>query len=178
MTSRGSSASAELRPDRAELVIALALIALGAVVAWDAAHMRTGVAAYSRIGPRAFPYAIAAGFVVIGLATAVAALRSAVSTRERDEIVPMAWIVGGLVAQIALLRYAGFALATGAVFAATARAFGRGPLWLTYPLGAVISLAIWLFFSKGLQLVLPAGPLENSAARGIAWLWATFLALF
>ena len=56
-------ASTGRRPDRAALVIALALIALGAVVAWDAAHMRTGVAAYSRIGPRAFPYAIAAGLV-------------------------------------------------------------------------------------------------------------------
>jgi len=178
VSASGRPASTGLRLDRAELVIALALVVLGAVVAWDAAHMRTGVAAYSRIGPRAFPYAIAAGFVVIGLATAVAALRSRAPVRERDEIAPMAWIVGGLVVQIGLLRYAGFALATGAVFAATAKAFGRGPLWLTYPLGAIISLAIWLFFAKGLQLVLPAGPLENSAARGIAWLWATFLALF
>ena len=73
----------------------------------------------------------------------------------------MAWIVGGLVAQIVLLPYAGFSIATGAVFAATARAFGRGPLWFTYPVGVVMSLAIWLFFSKGLQLVLPAGPLER-----------------
>lgn len=178
MTTSGSFASAELRPDRAELVIALALIAMGAVVAWDAAHMRTGVAAYSRIGPRAFPYAIAAGLVAIGIATAFTAFRSAASKRERDEIVPMAWIVGGLVAQIVLLRYAGFALATGAVFAATARAFGRGPLWLTYPLGVIFSLAIWLFFAKGLQLLLPAGPLENAAARAIATLWASLSALF
>jgi len=174
----GASASTGLRLDRAELVIALALIALGAVVAWDAAHMRSGVAAYSRIGPRAFPYTIAAGLAAIGIATAILALRNAAPARHRDEIVPMAWIVGGLVAQIALLRYAGFAIATGAVFAATAKAFGRGRLWLTYPLGVILALAIWLFFAKGLLLVLPAGPLENSAARGIAWLWANLTALF
>ena len=122
----GSPASTGLRPDRAELVIALALVALGAVVAWDAAHMRAGVAAYSRIGPRAFPYAIAIGLVAIGIATALFALRNAAPLRERDHVLPMAWIIGGLVVQIALLRYAGFAVATGAVFAATAKGFGRG----------------------------------------------------
>jgi putative tricarboxylic transport membrane protein len=178
VTDGGASASTGLRLDRAELVIALALIVLGAVVAWDAAHMRSGVAAYSRIGPRAFPYSIAAGLVAIGIATANSALRSAAPSRERDHIMPMAWIIGGLVVQIALLRYAGFALATGAVFAATAKAFGRGRLWLTYPLGVVFALAIWLFFAKGLLLVLPAGPLENSTAPGIAWVWANLMALF
>jgi putative tricarboxylic transport membrane protein len=75
--------------------------------------------------------------------------------------VPIAWVVGGLVAQIGLLPYAGFSIATGAVFAATAKAFGRGPLWFTYPIGVTFALSIWLFFSKALQLVLPAGPLEN-----------------
>ena len=78
----------------------------------------------------------------------------------------MAWIVGGLVAQIALLPYAGFSIATGAVFAATAKAFGRGPLWFTYPVGVIFALAIWLFFAKGLQLVLPAGPARESPGSG------------
>jgi putative tricarboxylic transport membrane protein len=174
----GSPATSGLRLDRAELVIALALVTLGAVVAWDAAHMRTGVASYSRVGPRAFPYGIAAGLALIGFGTAFSALRNASPLRERDEIVPMAWIIGGLLAQIALLRFAGFAIATGAVFAATAKAFGRGRLWLSYPLGVIFSLAIWLFFAKGLLLVLPAGPLENYSARGIAWLWAQVMALF
>jgi putative tricarboxylic transport membrane protein len=153
--------SAERRPDRAALVIAVLLIAVGAIVAWDVAHMRSGVAAYSRIGPRAFPYAIAAGLVGLGLLTALQAFRAAGPPTERDEIRPMAWIIGGLLVQIVLLPYAGFAIATGAVFAATAKAFGRGPLWFSYPVGVAMSLAIWLFFSKGLQLVLPAGPLER-----------------
>jgi putative tricarboxylic transport membrane protein len=47
------------------------------------------------------------------------------------------------------------------LFAATARGFGRGPLWLTIPLGIVLSFAVWFVFSKGLQLTLPAGPLER-----------------
>jgi putative tricarboxylic transport membrane protein len=123
--------------------------------------MRTGVATYSRIGPRAFPIAIAIGLAALGLLTALMAFRAPAPELERDEVAPMAWIVGGLVAQIALLPLAGFSIATGAVFAATARAFGRGPLWLTYPAGVAGALAIWLFFSKALKLVLPAGPLER-----------------
>jgi putative tricarboxylic transport membrane protein len=156
-----ATASTGRRPDRAALVIALALIALGAVVAWDAWHLRSGIAAYSRIGPRAFPYGIAIGLAGLGVLVAVQAFRKAAPAPERDRIGPIAWIVGGLVAQIAILPYGGFSLATGAVFAATAKAFGRGPLWLTYPAGVIFALAIWLFFSRGLQLILPAGPLER-----------------
>ena len=170
------AASLERRP-RPVLVVALLLITAGAIVAWDAARMRSGVAAYSRIGPRAFPYAIAAGLVMLGLWTALGGFREAPEPRQRPKFVPMAWIMGGLIAQIALLRYAGFAIATGAVFAATAKAFGRGPLWFNYAVGLVMSLAIWLFFSRGLQLVLPAGPLEAAASRAVAAVWDSLTAL-
>ena len=159
--SPGGAHSLQRRPDWAALFIAAFLLALAAVVAWDVAHMRTGVATYSRIGPRAFPYGIAIGLAALGVLTAIQAVRSPGRLAERDEIAPMLWIIGGLVAQIALLPYAGFSVATGAVFAATAMAFGRGPLWMTYPAGVALALAIWLFFNKALQLVLPAGPLER-----------------
>jgi putative tricarboxylic transport membrane protein len=159
--SEGSAPSSERRLDKAALVIGLLLIAAAAIVAWDAAHMRSGVAAYSRIGPRAFPYGISVGLVVLGLLALAGAVRYPAEPRHRDDIVPIAWIVGGLVTQIALLPYAGFSIATGAVFAATARAFGRGPVWLSYPLGVIFALLVWLFFAKALKLVLPAGPLEQ-----------------
>jgi putative tricarboxylic transport membrane protein len=167
VSERGLPASGEFRLDRAELVIGLALIALGAVVAWDAAHMRAGAAAYSRIGPRAFPYGIAVGLFALGVGTAAFAWIPPPPERAREALAPMAWIVGGLLLQIAILPFAGFSVATGAVFSMTARGFGRGPLWLTYPLGIVFALAIWLFFSQALQLVLPAGPLEEFSARSL-----------
>jgi putative tricarboxylic transport membrane protein len=154
------SEPAERRPDWAALFVAAFLLAIAAVVAWDVAHMRTGVATYSRIGPRAFPIGVALGLAALGVLTAIMAFRPAPEL-ERDEVAPMAWIVGGLVAQIALLPLAGFSIATGAVFAGTAAAFGRRQLWVTYPAGVAGALAIWLFFSKALKLVLPVGPLER-----------------
>lgn len=153
----------ERRPDRAALAIAVGLAVLAVIVGVDTYNLPEGVASYSQIGPRAFPYTIAAGLSLVAAATAVAAWRSDFPVRERDDYRPMAWIVGGLVVQLALISYAGFAVATGAVFAATARAFGRGPVWFTYPVGVLFSLAIWLAFAQGLNLVLPQGPVERYA---------------
>jgi putative tricarboxylic transport membrane protein len=71
------------------------------------------------------------------------------------------------VIQIALLPVAGFSIATGAVFAATAGAFGRGPLAVTYAIGVVASLVIWLIFAMALRLVLPGGQIERLAQAGV-----------
>jgi putative tricarboxylic transport membrane protein len=34
-------------------------------------------------------------------------------------------------------------------------------MWITFPVGVVFALLVWLMFAKGLQLTLPAGPLER-----------------
>lgn len=151
---------AERGPDRAALVIAACLGIVAGVIAWQTAIM-PGAVGYARIGPTAFPYAIAAVLFVLAIWTAVEAVRRDFPAREAQRIGPVVWIVGGLVAQMLLLKLAGFSVATGLLFAATARGFGRGPLWLTIPIGIVIAFAIWLIFAKGLQLSLPAGPVER-----------------
>ena len=130
------------------------------VIGWSTATM-PGAANYARIGPTSFPYAIAAVLFVLAVWTAVAALRGEFPRREEQNIAPMVWIVGGLAAQMLLLKFAGFSIATGLLFAATARGFGRGPLWLTIPVGIVLALVIWIIFARGLQLSLPAGPIER-----------------
>lgn len=148
------------RPDRAALVIAAALAGLAVVIGWSTYSMG-GAGSYSRIGPTAFPYAIAAVFLVLSVWTVFAALRNDFPEREPQKMSPVVWIVGGLAAQMLLLNIVGFSIATSLLFAATARGFGRGPLWLTIPIGIVLSFVVWFIFSKGLQLTLPAGPLER-----------------
>jgi len=71
------------------------------------------------------------------------------------------WIVAGLVAQLLLLQPVGFSVATGLLFAFTARGFGKRNLAVTVPVGIVFALAIHLVFAGLLKLSLPAGPLEN-----------------
>lgn len=89
------------------------------------------------------------------------AWRGGFPAREREELPPVLWIVGGLAAQLLLLKTAGFSIATGLLFAATARGLGRGPLWATVPIGIALSLGIYLVFAGLLKLSLPAGPLER-----------------
>ncbi len=163
------------RPDKATLVIAVLLLLLAAGVAYDAATIRAGVASYSRIGPQVFPFAIAGCLAVLGVGTAISAFRGAAGSREPVALAPVALIAGGLIGQIALLNLAGFSLAPGLVFAATAAALGRPKVWFTYPIGVGFSLAVWLVFAMALKLVLPAGPLE-AFARAEATLVADFVA--
>ena len=95
---------------------------------------------YARVGPTTFPYVIAAGLAALAVGTAVSAWRGGFPEREADHAGPILWIVGGLVAQMLLLKPAGFSIATGVLFACAARGFGRGPLWLTVPIGIVFAL--------------------------------------
>jgi putative tricarboxylic transport membrane protein len=158
--SSGGQPVQERRPDRAALAIAAALAFVAIVIAWSTATTG-GPAAGGQIGPKAFPYLIAACLFGFSIWTAIEAWRGDFPRREAQNLPPMLWIVAGLAAQMLLLKYVGFSIATGLLFAATARGFGRGPLWMTVPLGIVLALAIWFIFAKGLQLALPAGPIER-----------------
>ena len=152
--------ASEGRHDRAPLVIA-ACLAIGAIViVWQVLAMPP-TPAYVKIGAKPFAYAIAGGLLVLAVWTVLAALRGDFPEREEQKVAPVVWIVGGLAAQMLLLKFAGFSIATGLLFAATARGFGRGPLWLTVPVGIVLAFAVWIIFAKGLQLSLPAGFLER-----------------
>jgi putative tricarboxylic transport membrane protein len=147
-------------PDRAALAIAaaLAVVAIGIFVS----TMRAGgVAAYTPVGPKTFPYIIAAGLFGLAVWTAIEAWRGDFPEREAQNLPPMAWILGGLVVQMLTMKTVGFSIATGLLFAATAKGFGRGPLWMTVPLGIVFAFFVYVVFAKGLQLSLPAGPLER-----------------
>lgn len=159
MSDQGRSGTGR-RPDRTALLIAAALVAAAVVIAWDISGMG-GTAGYARVGPKTFPYVVAAGLFLLGLWTAVSAWRGGFPEREPQNTTPMLWIVGGLAAQMLLLKPAGFSIATGLLFAATARGFGRGPLYLTAPLGILLAFAVWIVFAQGLQLSLPSGPLER-----------------
>jgi putative tricarboxylic transport membrane protein len=154
-----SPTSEARRLDRAALVIAAVIAILAVVIVYSTATAHGGSA--TRVGPSAFPYTIAGCLFVLAIWTAFEAVRGDFPVREEQEIQPIIWIIGGLAAQMLLLHITGFAIATGLLFAATARGFGKGPLWMTIPIGIVLSFIIWVIFAKGLQLALPAGPLER-----------------
>lgn len=158
MSSQGSGQ--RRRPDRAVLVIAAVLMAAAIAIGY-ATTQQGGVAGYSPVGPKTVPYIIAAALAGLSVLTAIAGLRGDFPEREEQNLPPMLWILGGLAAQMLTMKTAGFSIATGLLFAATAKGFGKGPLWVTIPIGVVFSFIIWFIFAKGLQLSLPAGPFER-----------------
>ncbi|MDX3927564.1 MAG: tripartite tricarboxylate transporter TctB family protein [Shinella sp.] len=160
MTELQSRAPRSRRPDKAAFVIAAVLAAIAGVIFWDVSRL-SGLAGYSQVGPTTVPDAIAGCLVLLAAWTALAAFRGDFPRREHQEIGPVVWIVGGLAVQMLLLKVAGFSIATGLLFAATARGFGRRKLWISVPVGIVFSFVVWLIFAKLLQLSLPAGPLER-----------------
>lgn len=148
------------RPDGAALVIAAILAVIAGVIIWQTSLMRVPPI-QARVGPTVFPYVVAAALILLSIGTVVSAIRRGFPERERDDYRPIAWIVGGLVAQLLTIGWAGFSIGTGLLFAFTAMGFGRGPLWKTIPIGVVFSFIVWFMFAKGLQLSLPTGPLER-----------------
>lgn len=158
MTQQSPSSKAR-RPDRAALVIAAFLAILAIIIGYSTATTHGGSA--TRIGPAAFPYAISGVLFILAVWTVFEAFRGEFPERESQAPGPVLWIVGGLAVQMLLLNVLGFSIATGILFAATARAFGKTKIWVTIPVGIVLSFVVWILFAKGLQLSLPAGPPER-----------------
>jgi putative tricarboxylic transport membrane protein len=148
------------RPDGAAFVIAAALAGFGLLLLWEAARI-PDKAGYSGVGPGDIPRLIGWGLLVLAAWTGLAAWRAEFEERPKQQIGPLVWIVGGLAAQLVLLNLAGFAIASGLLFACTAAAFGKRNLLLTIPVGIVFALAVYGVFDGLLKLNLPAGPLER-----------------
>lgn len=148
------------RPDWAALAVAFVLAVIAAVIYFDVNRLESS-GGYSGIGPATVPEVIAICLIVLAIWTVFAAFRGDFPERENQEIKPVAWIVGGLAAQMLLLNTAGFSIATGILFAMTAAGFGKRKLWISIPAGIVLAFVVWLVFAQLLQLSLPAGPLER-----------------
>ena len=170
MTDLSGQHPSKRRPDWAALCIAAVLMAIAVVLAWDTSRLGAG-GAYARIGPQTVPFAIALCLGGLSIWTVFEAIKGYFPERDKQEFAPVLWIVGGLVAQMALLKVAGFSIATGVLFAMTARGLGRVHLAIVLPAGIVLAGAVWLIFAKLLQLSLPGATLESGLAQGANWLF-------
>ncbi len=148
------------RPDGAAFIIAVLLGGLGGLLVREGG-LFPDRAGYAGVGPGGMPFAVGWVLVVLAVWTAIDALRGKPDAREPIEILPVLWILGGLALQIALLKPAGFMVASGLLFACTAFAFGKRNLLITIPVGLVFALAVYGVFDALLQLNLPGGPVET-----------------
>lgn len=150
----------ERRPDGAAFIVAAGLAALGALLIWQGSVL-PDKSGYAGIGSGSLPKFIGYGLVVLAICHVIRALRHGATLRTPPQLAPVAWVVGGLLLQLLLLKPLGFSIASGLLFAFTAAGFGKRKLTLTLPIGVGLSLLIYGVFDQLLKLKLPAGLLER-----------------
>jgi putative tricarboxylic transport membrane protein len=157
-------------PNVGELLLALGAVAFGLLIIWQTTAIRVAPI-YATVGPRTIPFIVGAGLVLTGLWLAVEALtgRTTVGTSESedaDPTLPTDWRTVGLLA-LALLAYlvlierAGFIIASTVLFVIAAFAMGSRRLVRDIAIGIIMATILYLVFSRGLGLALPAGILEG-----------------
>jgi putative tricarboxylic transport membrane protein len=149
-----------MRRSGAEIALSLGVLALGIGVAAVTATLPSE-GGYAGIGPNFIPAVVAAGIILLGLWLGFEAFSGGWRNRgEQTEVFapsPFLWISAGLFAHMALIGWAGFVIAGTVLFACVARGFGSRRPVRDVSIGLVLSLAIFVFFVKLLNVNLPAG---------------------
>lgn len=151
----------------AQIALSLAVLALGAGIAVGTAYLPTQ-GGYARIGPNFIPAVVAVGLIAAGAFLLYEAFtggwRSMPEPSERTEHAlhwgAFAWISAGLIAHMALMKWAGFVLAGALLFACVARGFGSARWLRDAAFGLAIALGVFLFFVRVLNVGLPGGWLK------------------
>ncbi len=162
-----------MRRSAAEIALSAGVLGLGAFAAVVTARL-PGEGGYAGIGPNFIPAVVAAGLLVVGVWLLWEALAGGWRNRgTRDEGAEHAfhapafcWISAGLFGHMALIGWAGFVIAGALLFACVARGFGSKRVMRDAALGFALSVAVFAFFVKLLNVNLPAGwlqPLLGSA---------------
>jgi putative tricarboxylic transport membrane protein len=143
-----------------EAVLAAFVLLLGVFVAVETAMLRTGPG-YPAIGPKLFPWLVAAGLLLVGVALLYEARAGAIAHPVGFDLdlPPALAVTAGLVLQMVLIKPAGFVIASAVLFVAVAYAFGSRRLALNAAVGLVLCAATYIAFTRGLGLILPAGVL-------------------
>lgn len=156
-----------MRRSGAEIALSIGVLALGAGIAIGTAYLPSQ-GGYARIGPNFIPAVVAFGLIVSGAFLLYEALtggwRSMPEPAERTEHAlhwgAFAWISAGLIAHMALMKWAGFVLAGALLFACVARGFGSVRWLRDAAIGLAIALGVFLFFVRVLNVGLPGGWLK------------------
>ncbi len=162
-----------MRRAPAEVALSAGVLGLGVFAAAVTAQL-PGEGGYAGFGPNFVPAVVSLGL----LATGAWLLWEALAGGWRNRGEPEAgaehpfnapafwWITAGLATHMALIGWAGFVIAGTVLFPCVARGFGSTRVLRDAVIGFVLSLAVFLFFVKLLNVNLPAGwlqPLLGSA---------------
>ncbi len=144
------------------------ILALGLFVAVETVRLQVAPT-HAAVGPRLFPFLVAAGLLAVGALLLREALFGHVA-HERAGIAldwaAVALVAAGLLAQLLLVEPIGWIPAAALLFAAAALAFrGRRPL-RDLLIGLGLGALTFLAFGYGLDLGLPVGSVVEGLLEG------------
>lgn len=158
------------RIDRAQYLVCVVLVAVGAFLIYDALTLAEGFAKVDPVGPRMFPLAIGIVLIALAVILAIAIPRGSVGEADAGEDVdpnsPGDWrtvglLVGLFVAVIVLVEPLGWAITGALFFAGAAAVLGNRHHVRNIVIGAVLSVLTFYGFYSGLGIPLPAGILDG-----------------
>lgn len=151
--------STNTRIDAGEALFSALIVGLGLFIGIENA-MAGDAPGNVAVGPKVFPYLVAAGLVAIGLAGLRSALASMVR-EERDALDyrPVGLIAVGLLVQMSMVTLLGWIPAAATLFVLGARAFSSRRLAWDIAIGLGLAVATIVIFNLALGLNLPWGTL-------------------
>ena len=163
----------------AEVALAAGVVALGLLVLWKTGEIRI-TPMNARIGPRVIPYIVGGGLVVVGLWFIIELLLgrgTGPAAGEDSEDVDLSretdwrtigFIGAALIAYLILIERAGFIVASSVLFFIAAFGMGSRRVVRDSVIAIVLSVAVFLIFTRGLSLRLPEGIVPIELVR-VAW---------
>jgi len=170
MSDAASRPDSSLWPD---LLAGLFVLFLGGLALWQAMVIPVSPI-YAQVGPKAVPYAVAGGLLLLGAGLVYAALRGGWSWELEgvQQAPPTNWraltlMSAGLLANLALIGPLGFSFAATAQFVLVAAAFGSRRFLRDLVVALVLTLAVWFGFVEVLGVNIGAGVLEGLILRAL-----------
>ena len=147
-----------------ETLIGLGLFAVAALV-WGQTGAIASSPIYAKVGARIFPYLTAFGLGAMAVAMVVQGLRGGWQPEEERVVATdwraVAFVVAGLLFNVALIVPLGFTLASVVMFVLVAHGFGsRAPL-RDAGIALVFALVAFFGFAKALGMNIGAGVIER-----------------
>lgn len=163
MTGKDMSGTAPRGLAKGDLGIAVGVVVLGLIAAWQTTEIPQS--AYAAVGPRAFAYATSAMLIVMGLFLVKDAATGGWSYETNDfgevDWPGGLWLIGGLIANVALIDVIGFILASTVLVVFTARAFGSRRLLRDAITGFLLAFVAYVGFDRVLGYKIGTGLIEG-----------------
>jgi putative tricarboxylic transport membrane protein len=141
-----------------EAVLGAVVLGLGLFIATETSLMEVA-ASNAAIGPRLFPFLVAAGLLAVGAAVLWQAFFGHIAHERGFELDwrAVALVAGGLLLQIFLIESLGWIIASTLMFLAATLAFRERRVVISIAIGLVLTGLTYWVFNYGLGLSLPIG---------------------